>query len=162
MTVAVALIVVAPTVAHQPPLLVIWNASPSVPVGLYLVTKASPRIGDLVVVRLPPVIAAFAARRGYLPASAYLLKPIAAVAGDLVCRLGDHVFVRGILAGAAAATDTDGNAMPSWQGCRILQMGEVFVLADHPASFDSRYFGPLDTASIVGRAVLLWSHRPGV
>ena len=66
MTIAVALIV-APTVAQQPPLLVIWNASPSVPVGLYLVTKASPRVGDLVVVRLPPVIAAFAARRGYLP-----------------------------------------------------------------------------------------------
>jgi type IV secretory pathway protease TraF len=122
MTIAFALIV-APTVAQQPPLLVIWNASPSVPVGLYLVTKPSPRVGDLVVVRLPPVIAAFAARRGYLPASAYLIKPIAAVAGDLVCRLGDRVFVRGMLAGAAADTDAHGNTMPSWQGCRILQMG---------------------------------------
>jgi type IV secretory pathway protease TraF len=38
----------------------------------------------------------------------------------------------------------------------------VFVLADHPGSFDSRYFGPLDTASIMGRAVLLWSDRPAV
>lgn len=159
MILAVALIV-APTIAQHPPLLVIWNASPSVPVGLYLVTKASLRVGDLVVVRLPPVIAAFAARRGYLRASAYLLKPIAAVAGDLVCRLGDRVFVRGMLTGAAADTDADGSAMPSWQGCRILQMGEVFVLADHPASFDSRYFGPLDTASVAGRAILLWSYRP--
>jgi type IV secretory pathway protease TraF len=52
--------------------------------------------------------------------------------------------------------------MPFWQGCRVLQTGEVFVLADHPGSFDSRYFGPLDTASIAGRAVLLWSHRPAV
>jgi conjugative transfer signal peptidase TraF len=161
MTTAVALIV-APTVAQQLPLLVIWNASPSVPVGLYLVTKAPRRVGDLVVFRLPPVIAAFAARRGYLPTSAYLLKPIAAVAGDLVCRFGERVLVRGVLAGIAEDTDADGNAMPTWQGCRILQTGEVFVLADHPRSFDSRYFGPLDAASIAGRAVLLWSHRPAV
>jgi conjugative transfer signal peptidase TraF len=161
MTIAVALIV-APMVAQQPPLLVIWNASPSVPVGLYFVTKASPRVGDLVVLRLPPVIAALAARRGYLPTSAYLLKPIAAVAGDLVCRFGERVLVRGVLAGIAEDADAGGNAMPSWHGCRILQMGEVFVLADHPASFDSRYFGPLDTASIAGRAVLLSSDRPAV
>ena len=161
MTIAVALIV-APMVTQQPPLLVVWNASPSVPVGLYLVTKASPRVGDLVVLRLPPVIAAFAARRRYLPTSAYLLKPIAAVAGDLVCRFGERILVRGVLAGIAEDADADGNAMPSWQDCRLLQTGEVFVLADHPASFDSRYFGPLDTASIIGRAVLLWSHRPAV
>jgi conjugative transfer signal peptidase TraF len=161
MTTAIALIV-APTVAQQLPFLIIWNASPSVPVGLYLVTRASPRVGDLVVLRLPPAIAAFAARRGYLPTSAYLLKPIAAAAGDLVCRFGEQVFLRGVLAGIAEDADADGNAMPTWQGCRVLQMGEVFVLADHPASFDSRYFGPLDAASIMGRAVLLWSHRPAV
>jgi conjugative transfer signal peptidase TraF len=158
MTIAVALIV-APTVAQQPPLLVIWNASPSVPVGLYFVTQASPGVGDLAVLRLPPVVAAFAARRGYLPTSAYLLKPIVAVAGDLVCRFGEQIFVRGRFAAIAKAADDDGNVMPAWQGCRVLQTGEVFVLADHPASFDSRYFGPLDIASVMGRAVLLWPHR---
>ena len=139
MTIAVALIV-APMVAHQPSLLIIWNASPSVPVGLYLVTKASPHVGDMVVLRLPPVIAAFAARRGHLPTSAYLVKPIAAVAGGLVCRFEEQVFVRGVLAATANAADDDGNAMPAWEGCRVLQMGEVFVLAEHTASFDSRYF----------------------
>jgi len=159
MTIAVALMV-APVVAQQPPLLVIWNASLSVPVGLYLVAQASPRVGDLVVLRLPPVIAAFAARRRYLPTTAYLLKPIAAAAGDLVCRFGEQVFVRGEFAATAKTADDDGNAMPAWEGCRILQTGEVFVLADHPASFDSRYFGPLDTTSIVGRATLVWPYRP--
>jgi conjugative transfer signal peptidase TraF len=161
MTIAVALII-PPMVAQQRSLLVIWNTSPSVPVGLYLVTKTSLRVGDLAVLQLPPVIAALAARRGYLPTSAYLLKPIAAVAGDLVCRFGERVVVRGVLAGIAEDDDADGNAMPAWQGCRVLQTGGVFVLADHPASFDSRHFGPLYTASIAGRAVLLWSHRPAV
>ena len=157
-TIALALLA-APTVVPQRPFLV-WNASPSVPVGLYLVTPASPQVGDLIVLRLPPVIAAFAANRGYLPLSAYLLKPIAATAGDFVCRFGSQVFVRGELAGFAQATDNRGDPMPVWHGCRTLQAGEVFVLADHPASFDSRYFGPLNVTSIVGSATLVWSHRP--
>jgi type IV secretory pathway protease TraF len=160
MTLAIALIV-APTVAQQPPLLAVWNASPSVPVGSYLVTRASPRVGDLVVLRLPPVNSCLCRSSGIPPTPTYLLKPIAAVAGDLVCRFGERVLVRGVLAGIAEDADAGGNAMPSWQGCRVLQTGEVFVLADHPASFDSRNFGPLDTASIEGRAILLWSHRPG-
>ena len=92
--------------------------------------------------------------------STYLLKPIAAAAGDLVCRFGARVFVRGELAAAAQVANSVGNPMPAWHGCRILRAGEVFVLANHPASFDSRYFGPLEAASIVGRAVPLWSGRP--
>ena len=118
MTIAVALIV-APTVAQQPPLLVIWNASPSVPVGLYLVTRRRRASATWSLLRLPPVIAAFAARRGYLPTSAYLLKPIVAVAGDRVCRLGDARLrawhARWHCGGMPMSM---GSAMPSWQGCR--------------------------------------------
>ena len=148
--IAVALaFLIAPSLIPRRPLL-IWNASPSVPVGLYRVTPAPPRVGDLVVLRLPSVMAAFAASRGYLPRSAYLLKPVAAVAGDLVCRFGAQVFVRGRFAAHAAFADHGGNPMPAWHGCRVLRSGEVFVLADHPGGFDSRYFGPLDATSIVG------------
>lgn len=68
--------------------LFIWNASPSVPVGLYQVIQASPHVGDLAVLRLPAAIATLAARRGYLRRFAYLLKPIAAIVGDRVCRFG--------------------------------------------------------------------------
>lgn len=157
--IAVALaFLIAPSVVPSRPLL-IWNASPSVPVGLYRVAPAPPRVGDLVVLRLRPVMASFAASRGYLPRSAYLLKPVAAVTGDLVCRFGAQVFVRSRFAVHAASADHGGNPMPAWHGCRVLRSGEVFVLADHPASFDSRYLGPLDANSIMGGAVLLWPHR---
>jgi conjugative transfer signal peptidase TraF len=156
---AVALaFLMAPLAIPRRPLL-IWNASPSVPVGLYRVTPDPPRVGDLVVLRLPPDMAALAASRRYLPRSVYLLKPVAAVAGDLVCRFGAQLFVRGRYAADAAFADHDGNPMPVWQGCRTLRAGEVFVLADHPSSFDSRYFGPLDSTAIVGSAVLLWRQR---
>lgn len=158
--VLVALALLAAPVVSRLPLLVIWNASPSVPVGLYRVDAAPSRVGDVVALRLPPAIAALAARRGYLTLSAYLVKPIVAVEGDRVCRFGTHVFVRRRVIAFARPTDSSGRAMPSWQGCRTLEKGQIFVLADHPASFDSRYFGPLDANSIVGRAVLLWPHRP--
>jgi conjugative transfer signal peptidase TraF len=151
--VALALLV-APSIRQQRPLF-IWNASPSVAVGLYRVDQATHDVGDLVVLRLPAGIAALAARRGYLPRSAYLLKPIVAVEGDRVCRFGTHVFVRRRFVTFAHPADSTGRAMPTWHGCRTLKTRQVFVLADHPASFDSRYFGPLDANSIAGRAVLL-------
>lgn len=151
-------LLLAPLIISRRPSL-IWNASPSVPIGLYLVTRAAPRVGDLVVVGLPPFMAAFASSRGYLPLSVYLLKPVAGTAGDLVCRFGARVFVRRRLVALAARADSGGKPMPSWHGCRRLRSGEVFVLADHPASFDSRYFGPLDGSSMVGSAVLVWPAR---
>jgi conjugative transfer signal peptidase TraF len=156
----VALALLAAPVVIKLPILVIWNASPSVPVGLYRVGSAPSCVGDVVLVRLAPAMAALAARRGYLPLSAYLVKPIVAVEGDRVCRLGSYVFVGRRVIAFARPTDRSGRAMPSWQGCRTLEKGQVFVLADHPESFDSRYFGSLDANSIVGRAVLLWPHRP--
>ena len=158
MLVALVLMVAPSIVQHRT--LFIWNASRSVPVGLYQVIQASPRVGDLAVLRLPSAIGTLAARRGYLPRSAYLLKPIAAIVGDRVCRSGTRIFVRDRFAGLAQIVDSTGSTMPAWHGCRTLRTGEVFVLADHPASFDSRYFGPLDATSIVGRAVLLWPHHP--
>ena len=151
-------LVAAPSIRQQRPLL-IWNASSSAPVGLYAVDQASPAVGDLVVLRLPSATAMLAARRGYLPRSAYLLKPVAAVAGDRVCRIANRIRIRGRVVAIAYPADDAGRAMPAWYGCRVLSTGSVFVLADHPASFDSRYFGPFDARSLVGRGRLLWS-RP--
>ena len=85
------------------------------------------------------------------------MKPVAAVAGDRVCRFANRVFIRGRLVAIASPADGAGRAMPVWYGCRTLQAGEIFVLADYPASFDSRYLGPLEVNSIAGRGILLWS-----
>jgi hypothetical protein len=46
--------------------------------------------------------------------------------------------------------------MPSWQGCRLLASGDLFLLADNQESFDSRYFGVVSASDAVGRAVPLW------
>ena len=62
----------------RPPWLV-WNASASVPIGLYAVdTIIDVHTGDLVVVRPPEPLARFLADRGYLPRGVPLLKHVAA------------------------------------------------------------------------------------
>jgi type IV secretory pathway protease TraF len=46
------------------------------------------------------------------------------------------------------------HAMPS--GSYVVGDGEVWILSGHdPRSYDSRYFGPVPTANIRGRAVPL-------
>jgi type IV secretory pathway protease TraF len=46
-------------------------------------------------------------------------------------------------------------ALPGWSGCRSLEHDELLLIGDHAASFDSRYFGPVRTSSVEGRAVAL-------
>ena len=140
----------------RPGPVLVWNASPSVPTGLYRIVRASPVVAGLVLVRLPPRYAALAQRRGYLPRSAYLLKPIVAAGGDTVCRRGAHIFVRGKLVARARTRDAAARPLTSWQGCRVLQPSEIFLIADDPGSFDSRYFGAVSVDSVAGRAASIW------
>jgi len=134
----------------------VWNISPSVAIGLYAISMEPVRRGDIALVRLPARIAKVAQQRRYLSRSMELLKPVAAVAGDRVCRLGGQVFIRGAPVVAAHRADAMGRPLPSWQGCRTLSHNELFLLAKAPDSFDSRYFGAVDTDHIIGHARPFW------
>ena len=144
----------------RPPWL-IWNASASVPIGLYAVdTIIDVHTGDLVVVRPPEPLARFLADGGYLPRGVPLLKHVAALAGQTVCRVGRSVTVDAIEMGNARERDGRGRSLPVWQGCRVIANGDVFLINPQSAdSLDGRYFGPLPAASIVGRAIPLWVNQ---
>jgi conjugative transfer signal peptidase TraF len=148
-------LLVAPSTATRRPLL-IWNASASVPIGLYWVARKIPTVGDLAVVRLPPQIAPLAADRGYLPRTAYLLKTVVAAGGDRVCSYGGYVIVHGVYMARIRVADRRRRPLPHWQGCRGLRPAELFLLAREPESFDSRYFGPIRADYVVGRATLIF------
>ena len=105
---------------------------------------------------LPGAAAELAHVRGYLPRSALVLKPVAAIAGDRVCRSSNRILINGKLRAVAADRDRAGRPLSVWRGCRTLRPGDVFVLSPKPDSFDSRYFGVLTRGRTVGRAVLLW------
>jgi conjugative transfer signal peptidase TraF len=136
--------------------LFIWNVTESVPIGLYRVVRGELRRGALVVVQLPDPIRAYAHARGYLPTSVLLIKPIAGLNGDMFCRLGALVLVNGRIIAGSHVLDGIGRALPRWQGCHRLTTTAVAVISGRTDSFDSRYFGPVDTHRIIGVAVPVW------
>jgi conjugative transfer signal peptidase TraF len=149
-----------PQLDNRPPWLA-WNASASVPIGLYAVdTIIDVHAGDLVVVRPPELLARFLADGRYLPRGVPLLKHVAAPTGQWVCRIGPSVTVDAIEMGEARERDSRNRALPVWQGCRVIANGEVFLMNRRSVdSLDGRYFGPLPAASIVGRAIPLWVNQ---
>ena len=149
-----------PQLDNRPPWLV-WNASASVQIGLYAVARITGvHAGDLVVVRPPEPLARFLADRGYLPRGVPLLKHVAALAGQSVCRIGRSVTVDANKMGETRERDSRGRALPVWEGCRIIGQDEVFLMNPRSAdSLDGRYFGPLPAASIVGRAIPVWVNQ---
>ncbi|QJU60291.1 S26 family signal peptidase [Sphingomonas sp. AP4-R1] len=143
--------------AHSPAPRLVWNASASAPIGLYRVTPDVPvEPGQMVIARLPERYRQFAAGRHYLPLNVPLVKRVAAVAGDEICARGQTIFVNGRRTAMRRALDGRGRPMPMWHACIVLRGRELFLLMDHPASFDGRYFGPTEGPDIVGKATQLW------
>jgi len=139
--------------------LLVWNATASAPTGLYRVRHdRAPGRGDLVLAVPARSLAAFAARRSYLPRGVPLVKRIAAVAGDAVCARGHEVFINGRLVAVRRAGDGQGRALPAWSGCWTLRSGDVFLLMTNVrASFDGRYFGPTPASQVVGLLDPIWT-----
>lgn len=151
-------LIVLPTVATWSPR-VLWNASASVPVGLYrLHSVGHLTMGDLVVVQPPPALSDYLDALGYLPRSVPLLKHVAALEGALVCRSGDAITVDQLRLGYAHVQDRYGRDLPVWQGCHRLGADEVFLMnPEAPDSLDGRYFGPLPRTAITARLTPLWT-----
>lgn len=141
----------------------IWNASASVPIGIYFVQLPDGiEISDLAVVAPPEPVARFLEDGGYIPRGVPLMKRVLALPGQKVCRKNLIVTVDGIAMGTARKHDRSGRDLPIWQGCRTIARDEVFLMNGQSAdSLDGRYFGPLPVSSIVGRATPLWTGEDG-
>jgi type IV secretion system protein VirB1 len=145
------------------------NTTPSMPVGLWAVSEPGTVLEHGQGVSLcPEDDAAFrlAKARGYLPAGRCagdyepLFKPVVAVAGDWVTVTTAGLAVNGVPVpnSRAAPADARGRAMPVIApGTYPVAPGTMWVVSSfHPASFDSRYFGPLPVTQVEGIARPLW------
>ncbi|MCD4514301.1 S26 family signal peptidase [Brucella pseudogrignonensis] len=152
-------VMIALPVWKPPAVRVIWNASASVPVGLYRIVPADQLdVTDLAVVMPPDDLAVFLDERRYLPRGLPLFKRVLALSGTIVCRAGAEITAYGMTYGQARERDGQGRPLPVWHGCRTLRAGEAFFMNwEAPDSFDSRYFGPLPLSTVVGRAIPLWT-----
>jgi len=147
------------TIAARPATRYVWNASGSVPIGLYrLQPTGNLFVTQLVAVQPPEPLATFLNERGYLPRGVPMLKRVLALPGQTVCRNGLTITVDNIAAGEARERDSRGRPLPVWQGCRVIAAGEVFLMNWQSAdSLDGRYFGVLPTTAIIARAKPLWT-----
>ena len=144
----------------------IYNPSDSVAVGWSRIDPFDPRtgllarplsVGSVVLTTLPPDAAALAAQRGYLPARVPLLKRVGAVAPQEVCTAGGVVRIDDVPSATVLPADRWDRPLPSWQHCRRLEPGELFLLSvTNPASFDSRDFGPVSASAGIGVAQPVW------
>jgi conjugative transfer signal peptidase TraF len=133
----------------------VWNVTASAPAGLYRITRTPWAKGDRVSFQPGETLGSDLDRRGILAKGKLLIKRVAAVAGDRVCREGITVSLNSVIVGKAREVDSHGVPLPSWQGCVTLIDGQVFLLGDTAGSYDGRYFGVTRASEIIGRADLL-------
>ena len=120
-----------------------FNPTPSLPKGVYRIVPGAPEKNDFVSFCLEGEFAELALERGYLePGSCRsglrpLLKRLAALPGDSVDPYSLPI----------CAVDSHGRPMSPALAPGVVPPGMALVLADHPGSFDSRYFGfvPLES-----------------
>jgi conjugative transfer signal peptidase TraF len=142
--------------------LVLHNASPSEPEGVYVRTSEEPAVGRLVTFMAPASASSYVdGHLSYLRRTP-ILKVIAAGQGSFVCTTSGRLVIdRGVLA-AVSVTDRHGVFLPQWKGCRRLGPGEWFAYSDRiPNSFDSRYYGPIRTEQVIAVYRPLWIGSEG-
>jgi conjugative transfer signal peptidase TraF len=139
----------------------IWNASRSVPIGLYQLQPADRfAVAELVAIRPPEPLATFLDLNGYLPIGVPMLKRVLALPGQTVCRKGQTISVDAIDMGEAQSRDSRGRPLPVWQGCRVVDAKEVFLMNwQSEDSLDGRYFGLVPQSSVIGKALPVWTRE---
>ena len=145
------------------------NMTRSYPLGLWQieVLQREPNVGDIVFI-CPPEVRAFelALKRGYLPrglcagGTGPLIKTVAALAGQDIAidgrvRIDGHLLARSELRTA----DAEGRALSAFAG-GVVPSGNVFLHSRFPGSYDSRYFGPVPSAGILGLARPILTFTP--
>lgn len=150
------LVAVPATFFAQP--LLIYNATDSLPHGLYFVVrKALYRRGELVVFPIPASVSELVRQRRWLPDGAFLIKPIAGKSGDRFDTKNGRCFVNGKAFGSVETVDRTGRKLPVYSVSRMLETDEVAVLNPACCSFDSRYFGTIRERDIIGAARPIWT-----
>jgi conjugative transfer signal peptidase TraF len=137
----------------------IWNWTPSLPRGLYWLSRgARPVVGHLVAFPVPAPVEWLVHERRYLPPGAMLVKPVVAMAGDRVCTENGVLSVERTTVGRVLTEDSAGRPLPHYDGCGSLEDGQLFVASHYAKSFDSRTFGPIAARDVQGTVTPLWTY----
>ncbi|MGE6742377.1 conjugative transfer signal peptidase TraF [Allorhizobium pseudoryzae] len=145
------------------------NLTPSEALGVWRILPLNRKveIDDLVFVCVPVTDAMRAAlKRGYLRRGlcaggfAPLIKTVVARSGQHI-EIEDLVRIDGrvLLHSRLQPRDARGRQLMPFAGGTI-PPETVYLHSDFPASFDSRYFGPVPANNILGLAKKVWTYAP--
>ena len=143
-----------------------WNHTPSMPLGLWL-ERSSIRAyvtGDIVEVcpALPDRLRVYLAPGDCPTGLEPMLKPIAAVAGDLVVVDQTEMTVNGTAIPNTAPLPRDPSGRPLQPypaGTYEVAPGQVWLIVPRLDSLDGRYLGPVAVDAIKALATPLWVSR---
>lgn len=138
------------------------NLTPSYPLGLWRIEPPARdvTVGDRIFI-CPPQAGAFelARERGYLRHGlcpgwfSPLIKTVVAVPGQHVVIAGDIITIDGLRLAHSSVRPVDGQGRalaPAAGG--IVAEGQLFLFSEFEGSYDSRYFGPIPAAGVLGLA----------
>lgn len=159
--ITLAVIGTATQIIVPPRPLILYNPSPSAPIGFYKLSKdEAPKLGVQVAAYAPEWARKMADERGYLPYDYPLIKSVLAAHGDEICYHKSGVRVPNGAVIPVLVRDHSGREMPAQSGCIFLKLDEYFIASpDVQAGFDSRYFGPVKIENILGRVTYLGNSK---
>jgi len=145
------------------------NTTPGEPLGLWRVARLGRpvHVGDMVFV-CPPETEAISEgfARGYLRAGLCpggfgpLIKTVAAIAGQRIGVAGDvTIDGRPIERSNLVYRDSKGRPLLPFAGGTV-PAGFLFLHSPFPGSWDSRYFGPVPAAGVLGFAKKVLTYAP--
>lgn len=152
--VPIAILLATPMVAAMFGYRMIYNGTPSLPIGFYLSHPCPEDLtGELVLFNMPKPYEDLALERGYIKRRQPQLKPVYVTGMVDMCdekgllKINDHSTVRLI------HQDSQGRSIPMIEGCVTAQSTDIIVLIPElENSFDSRVYGPIARDSVISCA----------
>jgi conjugative transfer signal peptidase TraF len=146
------------TLPFKPPPILTYNHTESVPVGWYLMLPVKNlKDGDIVGFDPADDIKNLAVERGWLNENDVMLKKIGALEGESYEIRTDHQFYANEKY-IGQVVDYDGKQRPMpriEQGKHSVEKDHFLPVAEHPSSFDGRYYGTIPIKNIRFRAIHL-------
>jgi len=146
-----------------------WVATPSVPTGLWWVHPGTAQRGTYVAVCLPHAVTQRATDIiTLLPGSCSdgtspVMKHLAAMQGDVVTVSTSGVRINRVLYPQSTRIERNEAGIPIptslRNGTYWLESNTIWLMGDSPQSWDSRYYGPIPTNSIIGIGTPLLTKR---
>lgn len=134
-----------------------YQATISMPKGIYLTFPAKNIKYDDIVIFYPPKIAAeFLAKQHWAPNSGVLMKKVIGMPDDFVCNQNHAIAINGKKLGLLHDFYAPGKKMPHELFCGKLANNQYMLLSTFiDRSYDGRYFGPVTQDQIIAKAKLI-------